>query len=653
MYKISIPVMNDSLTPETRESFLELLKEAEIERIFIVLMQLGSTEEETADALSRLHDSAKFFKDNGIEPCAWLGSTIGHGAALVAPGADKLTNSEKTLVDLSGNAVSDTHCPLDESFRKTVSRQVAMIAETGVTTVLLDDDLRLSVHGNEYCCACDEHLALMSEYAGETVTREMLKEKAFTGKPNKYRDAWLKAQGDSLRQLCREMRSAVDKVAPSVRLAPCSPPSVWEIDGSSTEELSRILAGNNPPLARLIGAPYWANNNSKSFASVVELERAVARFFKDSGIETMAEGDVYPRPSYNCPSSLLELFDGVIRADGNINGILKYMAGYTTSSHYDIGYYQHHNANKSLMKGIEDIFKGKSDCGVYAPVGEQLLKDADLSLGAMTDWYTWALAGSALGSLSIPTSYEDNGFCCALFGENARRFPKEALGKGAILDGVGAAILQERGVDVGLAGEPSVQGGRVGMVSSPDGRDQATLCGQSGRFFFTELSERAEVLLYFTVNGKRTPLLYRYENNEGQRFAVVMTDTMARHYSSNIFRGFLMQTAMTEAAEWIAKEPLPASCMGNPDLYIICKKDESSMSVALFNCFADSILAPKIKLNRPYSSISFIGCDGRLDGDTVYLNAPLHAYQFAAFEVHGDARGCEGTRGDARDAVAF
>ena len=635
MYKVSIPVMNDSLTPHTRERYLELLKEAEIERIFIVLMQLGSTPEETADALSRLRESAAFFSDNGIEPCAWLGSTIGHGAALVAPGADKLTNSEKTLVDLSGNAVSDTHCPLDESFRKTVSRQVAMIAETGVTTVLLDDDLRLSAHGNEYCCACDEHLALMSEYAGETVTREILKERAFTGKPNKYRDAWLKAQGDSLRQLCREMRSAVDKVAPSVRLALCSSPTVWEIDGSSAEELSRILAGNTPPLARLIGAPYWANNNSKSFASVVELERAVARFFKDSGIETMAEGDVYPRPRYNCPSSLLELFDGVIRADGNINGILKYMAGYTTTADYDKGYLQRHNANKPLMKRLEEIFEGKSDCGVYVPTGEHLLKCADLSLGAMTDWYTWSLAGSSLASLSIPTAYEDNGFCSALFGENARTLPLESLKKGAVLDGVGAAILQERGVDVGLAGEPVFESGRVGMVSSPDGKDQATLCGQSGRFLMTRLSEKAEILLYFTVNGKRTPLLYKYENDLGQRFAVVMTDTMARHYSSNIFRGFLMQSAMTEAVQWISGEPLPAACLGNPDLYLICKKNEDSLSVALFNCFPDSVLSPRIKLHKAYSSISFVGCDGRLDGNTVYLNAPIPAYQFAAFEVRG------------------
>ena len=96
-----------------------------------------------------------------------------------------------------------------------------------------------------------------------------------------------------------------------------------------------------------------------------------------------------------------------------------------------------------------------------------------------------------------------------------------------------------------------------------------------------------------------------------------------------------MQTAMTEAVQWISGEPLPAACLGNPDLYLICKKNEDSLSVALFNCFPDSVLSPRIKLHKAYSSISFVGCDGRLDGNTVYLNAPLHAYQFAAFEVRG------------------
>ena len=57
------------------------------------------------------------------------------------------------------------------------------------------------------------------------------------------------------------------------------------------------------------------------------------------------------------------------------------------------------------------------------------------------------------------------------------------------------------------------------------------------------------------------------------------------------------------------------------------------MSVALFNFFADSVDEPVITLDKEYSNIRFINCDGRLEGDRVILDKPIYAYTLAAFEV--------------------
>ena len=57
------------------------------------------------------------------------------------------------------------------------------------------------------------------------------------------------------------------------------------------------------------------------------------------------------------------------------------------------------------------------------------------------------------------------------------------------------------------------------------------------------------------------------------------------------------------------------------------------MAVALFNFFADSIDEPIIELDREYSYIRFINCDGRLDKDKVIINNPIYSNTFAAFEV--------------------
>ena len=42
---------------------------------------------------------------------------------------------------------------------------------------------------------------------------------------------------------------------------------------------------------------------------------------------------------------------------------------------------------------------------------------------------------------------------------------------------------------------------------------------------------------------------------------------------------------------------------------------------------------PIIELDREYSYIRFINCDGRLDKDKVIINNPIYSNTFAAFEV--------------------
>ena len=60
------------------------------------------------------------------------------------------------------------------------------------------------------------------------------------------------------------------------------------------------------------------------------------------------------------------------------------------------------------------------------------------------------------------------------------------------------------------------------------------------------------------------------------------------------------------------------------------------MAVGLFNCFADSVIDPEIRLDHSYASVKFVGCSGRLEGNTVYLDAPISAYAYVAFELSED-----------------
>ena len=126
MYKISVPIMNVSVNEKTRENYLSQLRAAKADRVFLILMELG----DDLGVLDSFRENIKYFKDNGLEVGIWLGSTIGHGMVLVAPGSEKIVSGNKPLVNLLGEAVGGTHCPLDGEFRANISRSVAELART-------------------------------------------------------------------------------------------------------------------------------------------------------------------------------------------------------------------------------------------------------------------------------------------------------------------------------------------------------------------------------------------------------------------------------------------------------------------------------------------------------------------------------------------
>ena len=63
-----------------------------------------------------------------------------------------------------------------------------------------------------------------------------------------------------------------------------------------------------------------------------------------------------------------------------------------------------------------------------------------------------------------------------------------------------------------------------------------------------------------------------------------------------------------------------------------CKQGENSMSVGLWNFFADIAISPVVELGKTYSDIRFINCNGRLENDKVYLD-DIIPFSFVGFEL--------------------
>lgn len=630
-----------NVTRSGREGLLKKVCQFDARRIFLALDTYTFDPEKKQKMLSALREHCAFFKSHGFEVGAWFWSfmtTEEHPYASITSVSESIV-THKNFV-----------CPSDPDFVKFASRYIADIASCGVDILMFDDDFRFgSLPNGTIGCLCENHRKAICEKVGEELSADELARAILSGGRNKYRDAWIKTNGEALEGFARAVRAAVDRVNPSLRLGACACLSSWDTDGTSPTKISHILAGNTKPFVRLIGAPYWAAKQSwgSHLQDVVELHRMESVWTQDGEIEIFAEGDAFPRPRTACPASYLEGFDTAIRASGCTDGILKYGIDYVSSADYENGYARLHIKNRPLYEKIDEFFSGKTACGVR--VYESPQKAADMEIGDIRkapSYFNYSLLSTAARSMtacSLPTTYEGNGVCGAVFGQSARYLTADNRKKGLIIDAEAARILTNMGVDVGIRELGEAMPSSVEFF--PD-YNEYVMMGDLPVFMHTfdekirviSQTDDADGVIQTEMKSAKgsIPTSYLYENADGERYLVLNFDTRFRNKDVNTvgMRHYARSRSYADSIEWLSRgDKLPAYIYGNPNLYVMAKKDGDTMTVGLWNFFADEVLDGEIFLDGEYSSIRFLNCDGELCGNKVKLSTAIAAFGFCAFEV--------------------
>lgn len=628
MYKISVPLMNSIIKRSNRKKVVEELKKLDAERVFLALDSYELDENKQKEIFKELADNCKFFKEQGFEVGSWNWTFWVHN--------NKTFTSMRSI---KGTDIKEFACPTDESFVEFACNYIKSIASCDVDMIMFDDDFRYGFLAESPACLCDNHVKMINEITSSSLTREEIVQHIENGDRSIYRSAYLKANGDAFRSFAKRLRQALNEVNPKIRMGACACMTSWDIDGTDAFELATILAGDTKPFVRQIGAPYWAVNKNwgNMLQDVIELERMESVWTKRGEIEIMAEGDVYPRPRTNCPAAFLEGFDTAIRVSECTDGILKYGIDYYSNAHYETGYRKFHERNLEIYKKIDEFFSKKTHIGIR--IYESMKKTEAMKMPTkVNDSVTienlfFSKASRCLAFNTIPTVFEGSGVTGMVFDENARNFCEEAFKNGLILDLAAAEILTERGFDVGIKkiNDAIKQSDDCSISLSEHFLNNNNYVSVSGcTLYDIELSKNAEILSDMEFSGKLVPLSYRYENEKGQRFLVFNVNT--RLNSDNYLKSYERGRQIADSVFWLSGQKLPAYAYGNPALYTQAKADENSLSVGLWNFYADIAINPVIELDKKYSSVRFINCDGTLDGDKLYLS-DIPPYAFVGFEV--------------------
>lgn len=626
MYKVSVPLMNHNVKRMGRDKLVKELKTLDAQRVFLAISQYIISKEERKAEMEALRENYAFFKTNGYEVGAWFWTFW-----------IKEKNNFTKMKGATGIVSNESVCPSDKAFREFAKDWIKEVASCGFDLIMFDDDFRYGFLDIGMGCVCKNHIAYMENILGEKIDESTLAHRLLSGGENKYRDAWLEANGYYLRLFAKEIREALDEINPDIRLGLCSCMSLWDTDGVDTVTISKILAGKTKPFMRLIGAPYWAVNKSwgNRLQNIIELERMERSWCGDENIEIFAEGDVYPRPRINCPANYLELFDMAIRADGRFDGILKYGLDYISNPGYETGYAMRHLKNKPIYNEIHKSFHDKKACGirVYEKMNKFSKMEIPDAVAGTCDVQNifFSPAARMLSDCSIPTVYDGDGICGIAFAENIHTVSEDAMKNGIIIDARAAYILQSNGIDTGI-----ISIGNKMNVDTEYFVDIDDYISCVCNAYDMKISDKALIssrFSYVTEDGiTRREIVgsYLYKNNKGHKFLVFTFD--AYFNGEAIYRSYARSLQIKNTIQHFFEKKLPAYSYGNPDFYIIAKKNEQEMAIAMFNCFADSVLKPIIELDKEYTDIKYMNCSGNIKGDKVYLDE-IAPFAFAGIVV--------------------
>lgn len=232
--------------------------------------------------------------------------TMGHGYPLNSP------STLNTIVDLNSGVVRNVICPTDQRFREYLRKQFSIIASFKPEHIMLDDDFRLIIRPGKGC-ACEAHLDAFEKKTGIRKTREEIWSHVTgtTEEDEKYRNAYVETQLESLIECAKYMREGIDAVDPTISGSFCCVGPCCE----SAVKIATILAGKGNPVQVRVNNGRYTPQGPKNFSNTfMRAAVQIAVLNAQGHVDNfLAESDTCPQNRYSTGAmSLHSHFTGTI-----------------------------------------------------------------------------------------------------------------------------------------------------------------------------------------------------------------------------------------------------------------------------------------------------------------------------------------------------
>ena len=556
--------------------------------------------------------------------------TIGHGYPVARPSAFS------KVVNLTDGKEVCVVCPYDEGFREYIRHAFSVLASHNPDHIMLDDDFRLIIREGKGC-ACGMHLDAFERMTGIRKTREEIASHVFgkTNEDEKYRDAFVETQLESLRECVKYMREGIDSVNPGISgsfscVGPCCEAAV---------EIATTMAGKNNPVIIRINNGNYHPVGTKNFSNIFMRAAVQMAVLKGQGkVDSfLAETDTCPQNRYSTGAmSLHSHFVGTILE--GVSGAKHWITRLSTFEPKSGKKYREvlgkYNKWYETLSALVPTLKWRGACIPLSSKPDYCFEESS----SVSGWGTCVLERLGLpmyfSSDDCAVTYLDGAMTELFDDERIKAMLKGTL----VLDGGAAQRLCERGFAKELGVEVFENPSYFVRTEFFADDEKRQVNKQTNPREIKPINDGVRVLTRCTAvtNGKDRddlpPASTAYKNSLGGTAIVFAGDAKTEFHYVTAF-GFLNETRKEQFISLLKEYgDLPVYTPDDDEIYLkAADMEDGSLFCALFNVSKDPVDNIRLCLDKKPSNILELGLDGefksvefKTENGEYVLNKPAH-----------------------------